>query len=338
MKRRAIAPLVVVLGLLSGPALAQVSDVDRATARTLGQEGHDALDKKDWATAADRFSRANAIISAPTFLVGLAQAQVGQGKLVSALEAYNRALREGLPRNPPAAFVRALEEAKSGLDALTPRIPFVIIDVKGPAAAAAKVTIDGVAVPTAALGMRRPVDPGRHQVVVEAPGFATTQKAFEVAEGKVANVTVEPPPSAAPAAATPTVAAPPPAPTPPADHGPSGRKVAGFVVGGIGLASLAVGAAMGGVVLGKKSTITANCGLGGDKTACNDAGLAAASDAKTFGIVSDVGFAVGGAAVVTAVVLLLTDRGASRPSAVRGWVGVPTARGDAARLGLEGAW
>jgi hypothetical protein len=277
----------------------------------------------------------------------LAQAQVGLGKLVSALEAYNRALRLAMPRNPPPAFVRALDEARSGVDALTPRIPYVIIDVKGPAAAAAKVTIDGVAVPAAALGMRRPVDPGRHQVVVEAAGFATTQKAFEVAEGKVANVAVEPTPSAAPAASAPTATAPvaaPPAtptpatPTPPPDHGPSGRKVAGFVVGGIGLASLAVGGAMGGLVLGKKSTITANCGLGGDKTACNDTGLAAASDAKTFGIVSDVGFAVGGAAVVTGLVLLLTDRSATRSSALRGWTSVPTARGDALRLGVEGAW
>jgi hypothetical protein len=334
MKRRAIAPLVVVLGLLSGEALAQVSDVDRATARTLGQEGHDALDKKDWATAADRFARANAIIHAPTFLIGLAQAQVGMGKLVSGLETYNRVIRDGLPPNPPPAFVRALEEARSGVDALTPRIPFVIIDVKGPAAAGAKATIDGVAVPAAALGMRRPVDPGRHQVVVEAAGFATSQTSFEIAEGKVANVTVEPTPSAAPAAAAakPTVVVVPVATTPatpatsapPADHGPSGRKVAGFVVGGIGVASLAVGAAMGGLVLGKKNTITSNCGIGGDKTACNDTGLSAASSAKTFGIVSDVGFAVGGAAVVTGLVLILTDRGAGRPSALR--------------LGVEGAW
>jgi hypothetical protein len=342
MKTCTIAGLFVVLCLFPRAAHAQVSDIDRATARTLAQEGRDALTRKDYPTAADRFTRASAIVNAPTLLVGLAQAQVGLGKLVSAMETYSRVIREGLPPNPPAPFVRALEEARKGAEALGPRIPFVIVDVKGPTAGASKVVIDGLVVPSAALGMRRPIDPGRHEVRVEAPSFATSQKTFEVAEGKVESVTLVMTPLTGPAAVAPASEPPlheAPQELPPgAAHGPSGRRVAAFVVGGVGIAGLVVGGATGGLVLGKKGTIQANCGLGGDPAACNHTGFLAASSAKTLGIVSDVGFAVGGAAVVTAVILLVTDHAPKRVGLPGVWIGAPSARGQGPTVGLNGAF
>ena len=159
-------------GLAPSVARAQISDFDRNTARTLGQEGHEALDRSDFSTAADRFTRAVAIVHAPTFLLGLAEAQVGLGKLVSALATYNRIVREGLPPSPPAAFTKALETARAEIEALARRIPYVIVQVAGPGAATARVTIDGLPVPAAALGVKRPVDPGKHLIRAEAPGLA----------------------------------------------------------------------------------------------------------------------------------------------------------------------
>src|SRR5262249_4700209 len=162
--------------------------------------------------------------------------------------------------------------------------------------------------PSAALGMKRPVDPGRHVVRGESGSFSG-EVVVVVAEGKAESVTVELKPSSAPAPPPPApapevkpspVPAPPPAP-PVEGDARSGQRVAAFVTGGVGAAALVIGGVTGGLTLAKKSTILANCGVPGDPTGCNDTGLSAASSAKTLGIVSDVGFAVGGAAVVTAV-------------------------------------
>jgi hypothetical protein len=60
-------------------AQAEPSDADRATARVLAHEGFDAQQRGDYSVAADRFLRADALVHAPTLLLGLARAQVGLG-------------------------------------------------------------------------------------------------------------------------------------------------------------------------------------------------------------------------------------------------------------------
>ncbi|HEY8945131.1 MAG TPA: hypothetical protein VIM73_12760, partial [Polyangiaceae bacterium] len=55
--------------LQSGVALAEPSAEDRATARALAGEGYQALQQKDYSTAADRFSRADALVHAPTLMI-----------------------------------------------------------------------------------------------------------------------------------------------------------------------------------------------------------------------------------------------------------------------------
>src|SRR5580658_8764412 len=83
--------------LVAGVARAEPSDADRATARSLAHEGFDAQQHGQFAVAADRFSRAEALVHAPTLLLGLARAEVGLGSLLAAHETYERILREPLP-------------------------------------------------------------------------------------------------------------------------------------------------------------------------------------------------------------------------------------------------
>src|SRR5258708_34860215 len=83
------------LAASAAPALAQ-SDADRATARTLGQEGEQALESKDYKTAEDRFRRADNLVHAPTLMLGLARALAPQSKYADAQEAYNRIVRAGI--------------------------------------------------------------------------------------------------------------------------------------------------------------------------------------------------------------------------------------------------
>jgi hypothetical protein len=190
--RRRALPFLVALAAWLAPGVARAlpSDADRATARALAREGNEAQKQGAFALAAERFARAEELVAAPTLLLGLARAQVGLGKLVEAYEIYQRILREGVEPGSPAPFARAVEDAKHEAPALAPRIAWITIDVLGPAAPT--VLVDGADVPPAALGVRRPYNPGTHTIQVTADGFARVDRTFGVTEGEAQTVTLAP--------------------------------------------------------------------------------------------------------------------------------------------------
>jgi hypothetical protein len=302
MKSRLLFALAA--AALSTPAIAaaQVSDADRATARTLATQGQEALDKKDYSTAADRFSRADSLVHAPTLLLGLARAQAGLGKLVSAHEIYARIVREGVPAGAPPAFAKAVADARKELDALEPRMASVVLQVKG--TAAPRVTLDGTPVPAAALGVNRPVDPGKHVVRVEADGFLPGEGTVQVAEGKSATLTIELKPDTKASTPVGPVAPgqnPPAAGQAPSDAKPSSTlRTVGFVGIGVGGAALAMGAITGGLALAKHGDLA---------KACPDGHCVNQQDAlssyHTMGLLSTIGFISGGAVAATGVVLAI---------------------------------
>src|SRR4051812_39406586 len=153
---------------------AEPSAADRATARSLAGEGYQALQAKDYAAAADRFSRADALVHAPTLMIDWARALAGLGKLVEAQERYEQIIREGVDAKAPKSWQRALSDAGTELSQLKPRLAWITISVTG--AADAHVKIDGLAVPPAAIGVRRAVNPGSLEVRVEAQGFLGQKK------------------------------------------------------------------------------------------------------------------------------------------------------------------
>src|SRR6185312_14508361 len=168
------------LGVAPGVAHAQ-SDSDRATARALGQEGQQALDKQDYATAEDRFRRADKMVHAPTLGLGLARALAGEGKYVEAQEEYNRIVREGVPANAPDVFKRAVEDAKKEVEGVTPKVGAVTITVKavgGGDIADPQVVLDEHPINSASLGVRRAVDPGAHVLRASADGYKPAELKF----------------------------------------------------------------------------------------------------------------------------------------------------------------
>jgi hypothetical protein len=326
--------LLVGASLLASPAAADPSDADRATARALSVEAHRAFDRKDYAMAADRFARADALVHAPTLLLGVARAQAALGHLVAAQEAYSRIVREGVPPKAPPVFAKAVGDAKRELDALAPRVPGIVVVVAG--APGAKVTIDGAEVPAAAVGVRRPVDPGTHVVAATADGFLATDKSVTVAERATLDVRLElrpaPKPAPAPVAAPAPSPPPPQPPPPPADPPDRGgaQRVAGFVALGLGVAGLGVGAVTGGLALGKHGELADACTLPGGKC---PASAASTLDAYgTLGTVSTIGFVAGGVLVAGGVTLLVTaPKRAPRDAWVAPVVGP-------AHVGLRGAF
>jgi hypothetical protein len=309
------AALAVGLGLLAPGALAQ-SDGDRATARALGQDGQQALDAKDYKTAEDRFRRADKLVHAPTLELGLARALAGVGKFVESQETYNRMVREGVSPGAPDVFKHALEDAKKEVDSVSTRVAAVTITVKaagGVDVPDPAVTLDGQAVNSASLGVRRAIDPGTHVLHVTAQGYKPADINFPATSGAnvdqpvVLEKDLTPAPGATPApgeapGATPVVAT--AAPPPESDTGPSPRKasIAPWIAFGVGGAGLLVGAITGGLALGDHSTLANNCPQG----ACGPSEQSNLSSYHTMGAISTVGFVVAGVGAAAGVILLVT--------------------------------
>lgn len=123
---------VLLLTLCAEPSIARAQgvDADHITARAVAFEANAALENKDYAAAAERFARADALVHAPTLLLGLARADVGLGKLVAAREVYERIVREGVSPQASAVFTRAVEDAKRELAALEPHLPSAVVEEK----------------------------------------------------------------------------------------------------------------------------------------------------------------------------------------------------------------
>ncbi len=311
-----LAPsLVLSLSLLAPAAHAQTA-ADRGTARELGVEGQSALDKKDYATAEDRFRRADQLFHAPTLLLGYARAEAGLGKVVNASEAYNRVIREGVPPGAPPAFVAAVEAAKTEAGAVQARVASVTIAVVGPENPS--VTLDDQPVPVAALGVKRPVDPGAHVVKATADGWMPGETKFTVTDAGSANASL----TLTKAAGAPVASATPPAgglaasgasgtgtaggsAGTVADTGSSGstQRTIGFVGMGVGVVGLAVGAVTGGLAIGKHSTLTTECPNG---TCTSDAATSDLSSYHSLALVSTIGFIAGGVLAAGGLVIFLT--------------------------------
>lgn len=288
---------------LAGPAAAQPSEADRASARSLAAEGYDALERKDYATAVDRFRHADALVHAPTISVDLARALVGLGKLVEASERYQLVIREGVPKGSPASWKRALDDAQTEVAALEPRLAWVVIHVMGPLDP--EVTIDGVRVPEGSIGARRAADPGGCEVRATAPGFEPATQQVKLGEGEEQTVTLvlkKLPPGPKPDVE------PEQQPVAPLATKQEPNRVPAWIAFGVGGAGLLVGTVTGVVALNTHSKLAEQC----PNDICTPAPeeehqvKSDLSRYHTFSTISGVGFVVALAGAVTGTVLLVT--------------------------------
>ncbi len=288
---------------LAPSAFAQ-SSADKATARQLGIQGDDALSKKDFKTAEDKFTRADALYHAPTLSLGLARAQAANGKLVAAQENYNRIIREGAPAGSPQAFVQAVESAQKEVDAVSARIAHVTITVSGTEGVDPTVTLDAQPVPVAALGVQRPVDPGAHVVKATAQGYKPGETSFTVADAAQATATIalEKDPNAAVAstALAPAAGTTEPPKEPQDDKGKPYR-IAGYAALGVGAAGVVVGSVFGVMALSSHGSLSDDCQNG----TCPSNKSDDVSSYHTKGMVSTIGFIVGGVGLAAGAALIL---------------------------------
>jgi hypothetical protein len=291
-------------------AQAQPSGADRATARALAHEGVEAQKHGQYDLAVDRFQRASALVHAPTLLLGLARAQVATGKLVEANETYQQILREPLGEGSPAAFVKAVDEAKHESPDVAARLSWVTLAVLGPPADSVVVQLDGVTVPSAAVGVRLACNPGAHIVKASATGFDPAEQHFAMSEGGQQTVSLalraQPSVQATPA---PVAATAPQADvdlhpaSPPPEHRSSWQKSAGIGALTVGIIGLVGGGVTGVLALTRHASLSDEC-PGGH---CSPDHSGAVTTYRTLANVSTVATIVGAAGAVAGITLLLTS-------------------------------
>lgn len=269
---------------------------DKAAAEALFQEGRALLAEGKTAEACAKLEASLAAEKASGTALNLARCYEKLGKPATAwaqfVEARHLASVDGYPDREAEARrrIKALEPKLSRLTVVVARpVPGLIVRRNG------EVMAEG------SLGTPIPVDPGRHDIEASAPGYLSVSTAVEI-DATPTQRAVELPallPAPDEAGASPAVGA-----DEASNAGPSATLVAGAVLTTLGGAGLVVGAALGGVAMGELSEVEDDAALCPDKI-CTAAGRDQVSGAERLAHGSTVGFVVGGALLVTGVVLLL---------------------------------
>lgn len=289
-----LAVLTASLVALPGIAHAQRSAADIESARQLYSQGVDLRDKGDLRGALEKFKAAHALGNTPITGLELCKTYAALHMPVEAREVCL-----GVGRIPPLQgetprSVDARNEAARVAEAEKPKMATlrVRVRVQGQTKRDPTVTIDGAAIPPAALGEPRAVDPGQHQVMGKiGSGPETTSPQIALAEGETKDVELV---VAAPADDTG-----PPGPTGPTGPGGGGEEgrgkpavaIAGFTIAAIGVG---VGAITGIVAMNAKSDLDSQC----VNKVCGKESFDTLDRGKTYGTVSTVFFVIGGVGLV----------------------------------------
>lgn len=311
--RSSLLKLVVLTSVLtlSGSAFAQASqpaapsttepdEASKKSAREEGAAGQRALDEGRYPEAEAHFKTALGIYSTPpTLWLGLARAQLKQNKYLAATEAYERILRARAEDTPttPKPFKDAFASAAVELADAQKVMPRIIITVAG--AKAPVVSLDGTVIPSAALGLKRAIDPGSHTIKVSADGMKTQEKALIIELGSTAEekFVLEKDPNANSGLASAT-----PVGTTRPSEGPN--RTPAYIAFGVGGAGLVVGTVTGLMAMGKRTTLNETCPDG----KCPQDQKSNLDGYKTLGGVSTVGFVVGLVGVAAGGILLVIPK------------------------------
>ncbi len=177
-------PMIALLALLSAVALLP-SDAraGRPEARVLGEEALALYEQGDWEGAFSKFRQAEAEFHAPTNLLFMARCRARQSRLIEARRLYQSIASLDLGPDPPAQFQEAKAAALAEGGALDARIPMLVVGLGTAAPVGTVLRVDRATFPREQLGAPIPLDPGSHQVTVEAPGRRPSSTSVTLAEG-----------------------------------------------------------------------------------------------------------------------------------------------------------
>lgn len=332
--RRAVAIALAMLGapLVLSPVLersahaqAAPSELDRANARKLFNEGLDLRKAGDQAGALAKLEAADAIFATPRGRLEVGRQRVLLGRLVEGWTALLSVANVQVAPKDEAKYAPNREEAAKLAKEIEARIPTIRLTLQGvPEGKLVAVRVDGALVPAAALVEPRMVNPGAHVVTATVEGHPEVRQDVVLKEGEARAVTLTIPPAAASGAAAPT---PPPAvddappgalakaptslpsspvdqPSEPARDPGSGQRTLALVAGGVGLVAIGVGSWLG--LSARASARDADAGHCNARNECDSQGIELRRDAIRQADLATIAFVAGGAFLGGATVLWLT--------------------------------
>jgi hypothetical protein len=316
-----VSALVVLALLAEAPAL-RAAGADRERDRAaLYKEGVNLAAAGNWSAAVERFRRVVELRASPKALYTLGEAEEHAGQLSEARRSY----RASLDAARAAHEGDVVDLAGQALGKVESRVPQITVRLDAATAAHGGDThaaIDGHPVP---IGAATDVDPGDHEVRVEATGAGPFVRSVHAAEGQQQEVAARLEWRAVAPEPSPREAPPPPAAE---TSGPS--PLVPIVVGGIGLALAVTGLVIRLDGQSDYDGAAGHCSSG----VCPSSSIAGAGNDARGRIILGTTLVGVGAAVGAggAVYWLLSNRG---PSTVQAGAAVD---GSGARAVLRGAF
>ena len=269
----------------SGPP----SAADLESARELFKEGRELRQSGDLKRALERFKAAHAYGQTPVTALELGRTHIQLGELVEGREVLLSVARMKVQPDETEKSAAARTEAADLAEEVKKRIPTVTVKLTGVASdSAAQLQVDGFAVPIVGLTGIRKVNPGKHVVLARAGTHEETRN-IDLEESKTQDVTIDLTGTGATSPVTPVV---------PVDSGPKQISPVTWIGLGVGAVGIGVGAVTGIIALGKASKVDKAC----TSTHCPPSAKSEVDSGRTVATISTIGFAVGGAGLVTAAV------------------------------------
>ena len=299
----------VAIALATAPARpATGDDRDVATAEALFEAARQAVAQGNYASACPKFAESARLDPAAGAWLNLADCEERLGHLAAAWSAWHEGVAL-LPRDD-----ERLAPARQRAQALDRRLPRLVVKLSPDSHRGARLRRDDVDLGTASFDVPLPVDPGRHSIQVQAPGFAPSSSEITLAEGETKTIEIAlgatipspAPPPAAISTTTPNVAESMPATASRDAESASRRRTlwtGGWILGGSGIAGLGLGVTTGVMAIAKKGTVQAHCHAG----ECDPTGFDASQAGHTLATTSNVGLAAGGVLVAAGLWLVLTN-------------------------------
>lgn len=289
-------------------ASAQSRSADEVAADALFRQGKDLLDAGDYDRACAKFESSQALQPGLGTLLFLGDCYERAGRSASAFRTFEEATalaeKEGDPKRAKLSSVRAA--------ALEPSLARLVIRVaaKNTSLSGFGVHVNGEAVPESRLGTRAPFDPGTQRIEVTAPEHERWEMEVKLPDGPSEVVVDVPPLTPVTKGMAQDDAAPPPKvtvkPSYPLAADASapghGQRLTGGWIAVIGLAGVGLGGYFGYDAL-KKNNASESPSHCPTLSQCFDSGVHLREEARQSATVADVAVGVGGALVLTGVVI-----------------------------------
>jgi tetratricopeptide (TPR) repeat protein len=288
---------------------------NRAVAEMLFFTARGLMEAGRYTEACAKLAESYRLDTAAGTLLNLAVCHESEGRVASAWGEFRQALSDARKSN------RADREelAKEHIAKLEPDLPFLTIVV--PDAVKVKdleILRNGVVLGSGGWGTELPIDPGKVEIVMRAPGYLPRTKTITIQKKQHLSTSAE---KLEPAPIVETVAA--------GEQGWTGKRKAGAALFIAGLAGAGVGTYFGFSALSNRDKAAERCGEQDGEVRCSAEGSDYSKQATVAAWGSNIGYGVGAVALVAGTYLFIT--GKSEKTEV-GASPTPTAKSQSPRV------